>query len=79
MTLASELDEIAADISIVAPDQARRLRDCATRVRRMQATLAEIVVDAHGMVDATDAVIYAMNRKLGVHLGGCPDQNRMGR
>lgn len=46
MTLSAELETIASEISLCAPDQADRLRLLAVRVRRVELALDEIVDDA---------------------------------
>jgi hypothetical protein len=46
VSLSQELQLIAGEIGLCAPEQAARLRACAVKVRRIEVALDEIVDDA---------------------------------
>lgn len=59
MPLATDLNRIAAEISLCAPQQSDRLRFLAVRARRIEAVLDEIVEDARESAALAERVAVA--------------------
>lgn len=56
MTLSSDLETIASEISLCAPLQSDRLRFLAVRVRRIEYALDEILQDARESAELAERV-----------------------